>query len=185
MRIVLIGPPGVGKGTQAQRLVAWLRVPHISTGDMLRQAIRGRTELGLASEQYIARGELVPDPLILRLVDQRLAEPDCARGCLLDGFPRTINQAVSLDEFLSQRNTPLDMVIELTADREEIVQRLTGRGRADDRPEVIRQRLEVFDQQNAPLLEYYRDKGRLHCVDGVGPPDVVFQRIKDLLERVL
>lgn len=184
MRLVLIGPPGVGKGTQSVRLIAHLRVPHISTGEMLREAIRLRTRAGLLSEEYIQRGELVPDPIVLEMVGARLGEPDCAAGYLLDGFPRTVGQAVSLDAMLSERGTPLDGVLEMHAAREELVRRLTSRGRDDDQPAVVRQRLADYDQKTAPLLDYYHGQQLLYTIDGVGTPDEVFERICRALDRM-
>lgn len=184
MRIVFIGPPGAGKGTQSQRVVAKLGVAHLSTGDMLRQAQAEHTDLGQRAERYMSAGQLVPDDLMLRLIDRRLDQPDCRDGYLLDGFPRTLGQAEALDKMLAERGTPLDMVLELTADSEELVTRLAARGRADDKPEVVRRRLEEYAQRTQSLCDYYRGQGLLESVDGLGTPEEVFGRIEVLLEKV-
>ncbi len=184
MRIVFIGPPGVGKGTQSQRLVEHLKIPHLSTGDMLRQAIELKTPVGLISQQYMSAGRLVPDPIILQTMSERLDQPDCQHGCLFDGFPRTLGQAKALDDFLQQRSMPLDGALELTVDHEEIVRRLASRGRADDKPEIIRERLEHYARQTSPLLQYYKNRGVLHTIEGMGTPDEVFDRIKQALASI-
>jgi adenylate kinase len=184
MRIIFLGPPGVGKGTQSKRLVEYLGIPHLSTGDMLRQAFQEKSEVGILSQQYMSSGKLVPDPIILEIMGRRLDQPDCQKGCLLDGFPRTLGQARALDEFLAHRGTPLDGVLELKVNQDEIVNRLAGRGRDDDRPEIIRQRLEHYERQTAPLVDYYRRQGLLHTIDGTGTPDEVFGRIKDTLQYI-
>ncbi|MBI3840224.1 MAG: adenylate kinase [Planctomycetia bacterium] len=184
MRIVLMGPPGVGKGTQSVRLVNFLNVPHLSTGDMLRQACQEGSDLGLLAEQYMAQGKLVPDPIILQLVGKRLDQGDCQEGCLLDGFPRTLGQAQALDELLQRRGTPLTAALELKADSEELVKRLAGRGRDDDRPEVVRERLRQYARQTAPLSDYYARQGRLFEIDGGGPPEEVFGRIKAVISQI-
>jgi adenylate kinase len=184
MRLVFIGPPGAGKGTQSQRLIRHLTIPHLSTGEMLRQACRDQTPLGLAADEYMNSGRLVPDELILQLVGERLDQPDCQVGCLFDGFPRTLVQAKALDEILGLRGTPLDAALELKVDKEELVQRLAGRGREDDSPEIIRRRLEGFIQETAPLCNYYRRRGLLFSIDGLGRPDEVFQRIVEVIGRL-
>jgi adenylate kinase len=181
MRLVFLGPPGVGKGTQSERLAAHLGVAHLSTGEMLRQAREQKTSLGLEADKYMSAGKLVPDHVMLGLVDGRLAADDCRRGYLLDGFPRTLGQAEALDKILAKRGTPLDLVIELTAGTEELVRRLAARGRDDDKPEVIRRRLEEYHRQTAPLSDYYRDRGFLRTVDGEGTPEAIFGRIRSIV----
>ena len=181
MRIVFIGPPGAGKGTQAERVVETYRLAHLSTGDMLRAARDAQTEVGRQADEYMSRGELVPDPIILQIIAERLREPDCQAGYLLDGFPRTIAQAEALDRMLAEQNTPLDVVLELSVPEEELFARLAGRGRADDKPEVIRQRLVAYRRQTEPLLEYYEKAGLLRSVDGVGSVDEIFQRAQAVL----
>ncbi len=182
MRLVFIGPPGAGKGTQAARLIERYSLVHLSTGDMLRAARDAQTEIGRKADAYMSRGELVPDEIILAIVEERLNQPDCARGFLLDGFPRTIAQAEALDRMLAARGTPLDVVLELRVPEEELFRRLAGRGRSDDSPEVIRQRLVAYRNQTQPLLDYYGRTGLLRSVDGVGTVDEVFERIVSLLD---
>jgi adenylate kinase len=182
MRLVFIGPPGVGKGTQSERLVGHLGILHLSTGDMLRQACRDKTDLGQRADRYMESGELVPDELMLELVSRRLAAADCQRGYLLDGFPRTLGQAQSLDKILGDRGTPLDLVLELTADAEELIRRLAARGRKDDQPEIVRRRLEEYERQTVPLCDYYSRRDLLRTVDGQGTPDAVFERIKPIID---
>jgi adenylate kinase len=184
MRLIVIGPPGAGKGTQSQRLLKHLDVPHISTGDILREAVRNRTREGLLAESYMNEGNLVPDPLIIELVGHRLGEPDCDRGCLLDGFPRTLGQAKALDAFLIQHGKPLDGVLELNVDEETLEARLVGRGRSDDQPQVIRHRFQSYRERTAPLLDYYRARGILETVNGVGTQNEVFKRMKGAIERL-
>ncbi len=184
MRIIFLGPPGVGKGTQSQRLVEYLGVPQVSTGDMLRQAIHEHSEVGELSEKFLNAGKLVPDPIIIKLVTQRLAQQDASHGYLLDGYPRNLGQAAALDEYLHERETPLDGVLALQVDQEEIVRRLTGRGRDDDRPEIVRERFDQYLRQTAPLAEYYRQRGLLYMIDGTGTTDAVFDRIKSVLEKI-
>ncbi|MFQ6604603.1 MAG: adenylate kinase [Fidelibacterota bacterium] len=188
MRIVLIGPPGAGKGTQASLMEARYHIIHLSTGEILRREIQRRTTLGNQAKVYIDKGQLVPDKLLLELMEQRLQQPDCDNGYLLDGFPRTIPQAVGLNTILSHLNTTLDMVISLSANEDELVNRLVLRGknsgRSDDTPDVIRDRQKVYWTQTAPLLEFYREQGILREVDGQGTIDNVFQRIVEIMDTL-
>lgn len=183
MRLVFIGPPGAGKGTQAERLVDTYSLAHLSTGDMLRAARDAQTEVGKEADKYMSAGELVPDETIIRIIRERLEQPDCRQGYLLDGFPRTIAQAEALDGMLAEKGTPLNVVLELGVPEDELFRRLAGRGRKDDTPEVIRQRLVAYRQQTQPLLDYYREKGLLRSIDGLGAIDEIFARAKAVLDE--
>jgi len=184
MRMIFIGPPGAGKGTQAERLVKTYRMAHLSTGDMLRAARDAKTEVGLKAEKFMSSGALVPDAIIIDIIAERLENPDCRDGYLLDGFPRTIAQAEALDRMLGEKKTPLDVVLELKVPEEELFRRLAGRGRADDTPEVIRQRLVAYRKQTEPLLEYYTNRNLLKTIDGLGTVEEIFERAKKVLEAV-
>jgi adenylate kinase len=183
MRLVFIGPPGAGKGTQAERLIKTYNLAHLSTGDMLRAARDAKTEIGKKADVYMSAGQLVPDDIILGIIRERLAQADCKQGYLLDGFPRTIAQAEGLDAMLKQDGTPLDVVLELRVPEEELFRRLAGRGRADDRPEVIRQRLVAYRNQTEPLLDYYTKRGLLKSIDGLGTIDEIFDRARAVLDK--
>lgn len=182
MRLVFIGPPGAGKGTQAEKIIAAYKPAHLSTGDMLRAARDAKTEIGVQADRYMSTGQLVPDDIIIGIIRDRLAQPDCRGGYLLDGFPRTIAQAEALDQMLAERKTPLDVVLELRVPDEELKRRLAGRGRADDKPEVIDQRLVAYRNQTAPLLDYYGRRGLLKTIDGLGTVDDIFARVQAVLD---
>ena len=187
MLIVFIGPPGAGKGTQAKRLVQDLGIPHLSTGDMLRQAVDEGTDLGATVATYMESGQLVPDELVVGIVGKRLGQPDCLGGCLLDGFPRTTNQARILDELLPANRTSLDLVLQLEVDRDELTRRMLERAkieaRADDSPDTIASRFDVYQTETEPLIQYYQERGIVQSVDGMGTPDEVFALIKGVIDR--
>ena len=199
MRLVLLGGPGVGKGTQAQILAEKYSVPHVATGDILRQAVKDGTEMGLKARSYMDKGLLVPDDVVIGIIEDRLAQPDAKAGVILDGFPRTLPQAEALDELIAKLDMPLDAVIYIKASTDTIVQRLSGRRtcrdcqtvyhieysspekpgicdrcggelyqREDDKEETIRKRLQVYEEQTSPLLDYYRRSGKLTEVPGDG-----------------
>ena len=184
-RLLLIGPPGAGKGTQAQRLSEALGVPAISTGDIFREHLRNETELGLQAKAYMDAGDNVPDSLTNDLVRDRLSQPDAAEGFLLDGYPRTTDQVRALDEFLAAHDTSMDAVVELVAEPDIVVERLKKRaldqGRADDDETVVRHRLEVYARQTAPLIDVYDQRGLLAKVDGIGEIAEVTARIEQEL----
>ena len=181
MRIVLLGPPGAGKGTQAVKLAEKLGIPQISTGDLFRHNISTGTELGIEAKKYLDAGDLVPATLTNALVDDRLDDADAADGFILDGFPRSVEQAEALHDMLERRNLKLDAVVEFRVPEDELVERLKGRGRADDTEDVIRNRFNVYRDETAPLLDYYRSE--LKTVDAVGSFDEVFARALHALGR--
>jgi adenylate kinase len=181
VRVVLLGPPGAGKGTQAQKLAEKLGIPQISTGELFRRNIDNSTKLGLEAKRYLNAGDLVPADLTNALVDDRLDEPDTAAGFILDGYPRSLEQAKALHEMLEQRHTKIDAALEFQVSREELLERLKGRGRADDTDEVIINRMKIYRDETAPLLDYYRDE--LKTVDAVGTVDEVFARALQALGR--
>jgi adenylate kinase len=185
MRLLLIGPPGAGKGTQASKLSEVYGIPAISTGDIFRENVKNQTPLGLQAKSFMDSGAYVPDELTNNLVRDRLKNPDCANGFLLDGYPRTADQVDELDAILKETNGSLDAVIQLTADTDEVVRRLARRaieqGRSDDTEDVIRNRMAVYEQQTAPLITMYAARGSLIMVDGLGEIDEVTSRIKEAL----
>ncbi len=165
-RLIFLGPPGAGKGTQAQTLATYLNIPHISTGEILRQAMKEQTPLGIKAQNYVNSGELVPDQLVQDLVQERLNQSDAQSGWILDGFPRKVTQAAFLEELLEKSHQSGERVVNLDAPDEVVVTRLLARGRKDDSEEVIRRRLEVYRAETAPLIDYYRDRQRLLNVNG-------------------
>jgi len=181
VRVVLLGPPGAGKGTQAQKLSEKLGVPQISTGELFRNNINNGTKLGLEAKRYLDAGDLVPSDLTNQLVDDRLNDPDAANGFILDGYPRSLEQAKALHEMLERRGTDIDAVVEFRVSQDELLQRLKARGRADDTDDVILNRMKVYRDETAPLLEYY--SGELKTVDAVGTMDEVFARALQALGK--
>ena len=214
MKLVLLGPPGAGKGTQAVLISEKYEIPHISTGDILRDAVKQGTELGRYANSYMSRGELVPDELVIGIVVERLQQPDCVSGFLLDGFPRTVAQAEALDKALSERHRELDAVVSLEVEEAEVARRLSGRRvctecgaiysstgyeqtpqicescggelitRSDDEPDAIRRRMQVYKAQTEPLVIYYSEKGILQRIPAVGTVEEVFDRIARSLDNV-
>jgi adenylate kinase len=179
MRLILLGPPGAGKGTQAQRLAAKYGIVQLSTGEMLREAVKSATPIGRKVQDIIARGRLAPDSLVVGIVGQRIAEPDARNGFILDGFPRTVPQAAALDRMLAGKGLSLDAVIELRVNEEALLKRIesrvaemTARGEAlrdDDNPEVLRTRLKAYREETAPLIAHYRQQGVLRTINGMAP----------------
>lgn len=212
MNLILLGPPGAGKGTQAAKITEKYHIPQISTGDIFRDNIKNGTELGKKAQEYMNRGELVPDSVVVSIALERLKEPDCENGFLLDGFPRTIEQAQALDEFLARHQKKIDHVLYVYADKELIMKRMSGRvvcrncgasyhtvtlppkqedicdlcggelfHREDDNPETVKTRIEVYEAQTRPLIEYYKEAGTLAPLDGIKDVDVLFAEIEELL----
>ena len=181
MRLIILGPPGAGKGTQASRIAAHYDIPAISTGDIFRANIKNETELGKQVKEILASGGYVSDDITNAIVDSRLAEADCERGFLLDGYPRTTAQVSALDEMLARRDSALDRVLELVVDEEAVVARLLARaqteGRVDDTEDVIRERLAIYHRETKPLSDAYRARGLLVEVDGLGEIDEVTERV--------
>ncbi len=214
MRLVLLGPPGAGKGTQAKQLEEGLKIPQIASGDLLRLAVRNKTPLGLQAKRFMDQGALVPDELVLKLIEERLGDPDAAKGYILDGFPRTLAQAEALREMLERNHQSIDLVLALVVPDQEIIKRISGRRtckncgamyhtifdpprnvglcnkcnselyqRDDDAEDTVKMRLEVYDTQTRPLLNYYQDRGLLRRIEGVGSLDDVRRRIKAAIEE--
>ena len=213
MNIILLGPPGAGKGTQAKMMIDRYRIPQISTGDILRAALKERTPLGLKAKEYMDKGLLVPDEVVIDIIQARLKEADCRDGYILDGFPRTVAQAQALDKVLSAMNSGIDHVISIDVDKGELIKRLTGRRtcrqcgrgyhaifdpplnkglcdkcqgelyqRDDDNEDTVRNRLEVYDSQTFPLIQYYKEKNLVRSIDGQGGIQQIFDRIVQVLK---
>lgn len=188
MKLILLGPPGAGKGTQAKRLEDDHGFVQLSTGDMLRAAVAEGTEVGLIAKDIMARGDLVPDEVVVGIISDRIEAPDCAKGFILDGFPRNVAQAEALDKVLGEKGIALDAVVELEVDDEILAGRIATRAaeteggpRADDNIDALRQRLVVYHEQTAPLIAYYRERGVLRSVDGMAEMDLVTHQIKEVL----
>ncbi len=185
MRLVLLGPPGSGKGTQAARLKDYLQVPHISTGDLLRAEVAAGSPLGVQAKEVMARGDFVSDEILLGMLEDRLARPDAGNGFILDGYPRNLVQADALGALLKKIGQPMDYAVQLEVPTDLLVERIAGRaaaeGRADDTPDVVRNRLDKYTSQTAPVIDYYRQQGQLTVVDGVGSLDEVFSRLIEAL----
>jgi len=183
VHLVILGRQGSGKGTQAARLVEAYRPIHVSTGDMLRASVAAGTELGLQARALMDAGDLVGDDLINGIVSERLAQPDVVEnGFLLDGYPRTPDQAAAMEVFLAEAGTPLDAAVNLDVPVDEVTARMVARGRADDTEEAIRRRLALYESETAPLLAWFADRGLLDVVDGLGDVDVVFGRLADVID---
>ncbi len=187
MRLVLLGAPGSGKGTQATSLKTALGVPHVSTGDLLRAAVKAGTPLGLKAKAVMEAGQLVSDDIVLGMLEERLAQPDSNTGFILDGYPRNVAQCAALESLLARIGQPIDIAVKLEVPNELIVERIAGRaaaeGRKDDTPEVVRDRLRVYAEQTEPVAGYFASKGKLATVDGVGELSVVFDRILAALPK--
>ncbi len=187
MYILLMGPPGAGKGTQAARLIEKYNIPQISTGDMFRAAVKEQTPLGLEAKKYMDAGQLVPDSVTVGIVKERLAKDDCKKGFILDGFPRTTAQAVSLDAILKEMGIALDAVVNLNVPSDELVRRISERARLenrdDDKPETVQKRLTVYEESTKPLIDYYRNSGIYKDINGLQDVDDVFTDIVNALGR--
>lgn len=192
MRLILLGPPGAGKGTQAKFLVESCGIPQLSTGDILRSAIAAKTPMGLAAKEIMDRGDLVPDDVVNGIISERLDADDCKNGFVLDGFPRTIPQAEALDEMLEEKGMSLDAVVEITADSDVLVQRIINRAkenaassgaRSDDNVEVVRNRLTVYRELTEPLVGYYRAQGLVKSVDGMQSVEQVTASIRNAVHK--
>jgi adenylate kinase len=215
MNLILLGPPGAGKGTQAQMIVDRYHIPQISTGDILRAAVKGKTSLGATAKEFMDQGKLVPDELVIGIIEERLKASDCRQGFILDGFPRTIAQAEALQPILAKMGKSIDHVINIEVDDEELVRRLTGRRtckncgamfhlifypakkegmcdrcggllyqREDDKEETIRTRLKEYQQQTAPLIQYYQEKKKLRSIPGVGEQNQISERIVNHIDTM-
>lgn len=180
--IIFIGAPGVGKGTQSDFIKKDYSISHIATGDMLRKNIEDGTNLGKMAKSYMDKGELVPDSLVIDMLSERIQKDDCKNGFMLDGFPRTMEQAKELDKILAKLNYKIDAIINIYASDEIIIKRLLNRGRADDNEETIKNRIKVFESQSKPVLDFYKDKVKIIKIESVGTPEEVYAKIKNELD---
>jgi adenylate kinase len=189
LNLVIFGPPGSGKGTQSARIVEKYHLVHLSTGDLLREEMQKDTPLGREVKSYIDKGLLVPDEIVMKELYHVATRHEDAPGLIFDGFPRTIFQAEMLDRMLAKRNVPIDLVISVEVEEEELFRRMMGRaqdsGRSDDTEDVIRRRIEVYKNQTLPLIHYYRRQGKMVCINGMAPVDDVFGKISRAIDRVL
>ena len=190
MRLILLGPPGAGKGTQAKRLMDRHEIVQLSTGDMLRAAVKEESDVGLKAKDIMVRGDLVPDDIVIEIVEDRIAHDDCSNGFILDGFPRTVAQAEALETMLHEHGLDLDAVVELQVDEEALAERVqkrraesNGETRDDDTIDALRHRLRVYREQTAPLVEHYKETGKLHPVDGMQEIDAVADEIQRVLDQ--
>ena len=190
MRLIFLGPPGAGKGTQAERIAQRYRIQQLSTGNMLRAAVAAETPIGLAAKDIMARGALVPDEVVVEIISERVDEPDCANGFILDGFPRTVAQAEALEQLLKEKGMALDGVVEIAVDDTILIERIEKRARetaggprADDNADALKTRLDVYHAQTAPLISFYKNKGQLRAVDGMADIEAVTEQIVAVLEK--
>jgi adenylate kinase len=192
LKLILLGPPGAGKGTQSQRITERFSIPQLSTGDMLRAAVAQGTPIGRKAKPLMDAGKLVPDKIVVGVVEERIEQPDCAKGFILDGFPRTLDQAKALDRMLRKKRTALNAVIEIRVDEAELFRRIETRirqmgeagRRSDDDPETLKRRIKVYYEQTTPLIPYYRKAGLLKVVDGMGSIDEVWKEIEAILNSI-
>jgi adenylate kinase len=184
MNLIILGAPGAGKGTQAVRLREKLGIPHISTGDMLREAAQAKTPLGLEAEKYMSAGKLLPDDLVVGLIEERLQKKDCKKGFLLDGFPRTTAQAEALDQMLAKHGQSIEGALMLEVPQDELLKRLISRKRADDKEETIKERLRVYENQTAPVIQYYGKRLLLKRVEGLGAMEEIFGRLMEAVTQL-
>lgn len=186
MKLILFGPPGAGKGTQAKKIQSHYDIPHLSTGNIFRSNIKNETALGKKVKSILDEGKLVPDETVVDLVVNELQKPDYKNGYVLDGFPRTIPQAEALDDYLSAENTAIDLFLNLEVPEQELIDRILSRaeGRSDDTPEKIKTRLSVYHKETAPVLSYYKKQDKVKKIDGVGSIKEIFGRIKDTLDKI-
>lgn len=188
LNIVLFGPPGSGKGTQSERIIERYGLTHFSTGDMLREELAAETELGLRAKSIMERGELISDEIIVGMIGNRIREESSAEGFIFDGFPRTVAQAAALDQLLEELDMKIDVMLGLEVDRQELIDRLLKRGqqqgRSDDNLETIENRIRVYGEQTAPVMEYYRSRGKYRGVNGVGSIEEIFDRLTKILDSL-